>query len=497
MPEIDDVTPHQIRIPAFGQADLSNSERKRIHLAASIQPHGALSSCASPSWWWFRQAPTRRLSSICPIESFGSSLRDLPGNLSDGSVPISIIPCTAFRSGFAAAPGAKRPSSIVCLHRPPEDGLVMDWNAPGRHLISLAIWSGHCRRSSVRPSKCLCCATRWRAGSTTHRLRPRDGLSLRREGPRRGGSRAPPAGPRAHLGNHYPASDIPQIARQLYERNRCGCWSMSTTLPVPLSAPVIPGRPAGPRHVALLPAQHVAHSCSISAEHGRARQPCAFADVGGKLWGLVACHHYEPRFVHFEVRAVCELLAEAIATRIAGLRASPGGGAVRPTPRAAHDRGDDARGRLAGRAVRQPHRAAGAGSSASGAALLFGGGILTTGDVPGTPQLRDIGKWLDDKARAEVFADPGLGAVEPRFAPLISRGERPRFQCPCSACLASVLVLVPCGAGADGKLGGDPLKPVLFGENSAELSPRRSFPDGLLSRERRRRGPAPISPPYR
>ena len=41
--------------------------------------------------------------------------------------------------------------------------------------------------------------------------------------------------------------------------------------------------------------------------------------VGGKLWGLVACHHYEPRFIHFELRAVCELLAEAIATRIAAL----------------------------------------------------------------------------------------------------------------------------------------------------------------------------------
>ena len=28
--------------PAFGQADLSNCEREQIHLAGSIQPHGAL-----------------------------------------------------------------------------------------------------------------------------------------------------------------------------------------------------------------------------------------------------------------------------------------------------------------------------------------------------------------------------------------------------------------------------------------------------------------------
>ena len=23
--------------------------------------------------------------------------------------------------------------------------------------------------------------------------------------------------------------------------------------------------------------------------------------VGGRLWGLVSCHHYVPRFVHYEV----------------------------------------------------------------------------------------------------------------------------------------------------------------------------------------------------
>lgn len=28
--------------PAFGRADLSNCEREQIHLAGSIQPHGAL-----------------------------------------------------------------------------------------------------------------------------------------------------------------------------------------------------------------------------------------------------------------------------------------------------------------------------------------------------------------------------------------------------------------------------------------------------------------------
>ena len=41
--------------------------------------------------------------------------------------------------------------------------------------------------------------------------------------------------------------------------------------------------------------------------------------VGGRLWGLISCHHYAPRFVHYEMRAVCELVAETVATRIAAL----------------------------------------------------------------------------------------------------------------------------------------------------------------------------------
>ena len=41
--------------------------------------------------------------------------------------------------------------------------------------------------------------------------------------------------------------------------------------------------------------------------------------VGGKLWGLVACHHYVPRNIPFESRAACELLVEAVSTRIAAL----------------------------------------------------------------------------------------------------------------------------------------------------------------------------------
>jgi len=51
-------------------------------------------------------------------------------------------------------------------------------------------------------------------------IRPGDGLPLRRYGHGEVFSETRKQDLEAFLGNRYPASDIPQIARRLYERNR-------------------------------------------------------------------------------------------------------------------------------------------------------------------------------------------------------------------------------------------------------------------------------------
>ncbi|WP_431204542.1 GAF domain-containing protein [Bradyrhizobium betae] len=124
----------------------------------------------------------------------------------------------------------------------------------------------------------------------------------------------------AYLGNRYPATDIPQMARRLYERTRVRVLVDVNYQPVPLQPRLSPItgrdldmslcflRSMSPIHLQYLKNMGVGATLVISLV------------VGGKLWGLVACHHYEPRFIHFELRAVCELLAEAIATRIAAAR---------------------------------------------------------------------------------------------------------------------------------------------------------------------------------
>jgi PAS domain-containing protein len=197
--------------------------------------------------------------------------------------------------------------------------------------------------------------------------------------------------------------------------------------------------------------------------------------VGGRLWGLVSCHHYAPRTLQFEMRAMCELLAEVIGTRIAALESFLQGQSELSVRRLeqrmveAIAREGDWRGALfdSAQSLLLP-------LGASGAALLYEGQALTVGDAPGTEEIRAIGKWIEGKKPNGVFATSSLGLEEPSFASL--------------AGVASGVVAAPVSGEAGEMLiwfrnervrtvtwGGDPFKPPSLGDDPSELSPRRSF----------------------
>ena len=108
----------------------------------------------------------------------------------------------------------------------------------------------------------------------------------------------------------------PQVARRLYEINRVRVVADAAYAPVPLEPRLNPLtgteldmslcvlRSVSPIHALYMRNMGVAASlvCSIV--------------VGGRLWGLLACHHDTPRRVPVAVRAACDLLSEALATRI-------------------------------------------------------------------------------------------------------------------------------------------------------------------------------------
>lgn len=121
----------------------------------------------------------------------------------------------------------------------------------------------------------------------------------------------------AFLGLHYPASDIPPQARALYETNWIRTIPDVAYAPVPIVPPFDAGsgepldltlsvlRSVSPVHLEYLTNMGVHASMSISLLHD------------GRLWGLVACHHYAgPHPVPFGTRAAAEFLGSVLSLRL-------------------------------------------------------------------------------------------------------------------------------------------------------------------------------------
>ncbi len=115
-----------------------------------------------------------------------------------------------------------------------------------------------------------------------------------------------------YLGLHYPASDIPEPARQLFTRNWLRLIPDVNYQPVeltpshdsvnndPLDLSLSVLRSASPCHLEYLKNMGVAASMTISLVKDK------------KLWGLIACHHQSIKFVPYELRTICEFLGQVL-----------------------------------------------------------------------------------------------------------------------------------------------------------------------------------------
>lgn len=120
-----------------------------------------------------------------------------------------------------------------------------------------------------------------------------------------------------YLGLRFPEGDIPANARRLYlaKRQRIIADARAPTVPVlgvrdgmTLDLAGSELRAVHPTHLEYLANMGVAASFSVSIV------------VEGRLWGLVACHHFAPRRLGFVARRACEMLATIASLQIGNLR---------------------------------------------------------------------------------------------------------------------------------------------------------------------------------
>jgi chemotaxis family two-component system sensor kinase Cph1 len=111
--------------------------------------------------------------------------------------------------------------------------------------------------------------------------------------------------------HHFPASDIPNQARELYRKSWVRIIPDVAAVSVPLSAGALDMsycllRSVSPVHIDYLRNMGVGASMSLSILKG------------DRLWGLIACHHSSAKSVASDVRAACELIAHLMSVQIDG-----------------------------------------------------------------------------------------------------------------------------------------------------------------------------------
>jgi light-regulated signal transduction histidine kinase (bacteriophytochrome) len=222
------------------------------------------------------------------------------------------------------------------------------------------------------------------------------------------------AGYPSYLGMCFPASDIPAQARALYCANRIRVIENANYQPSPL----VPGhnpltgapldlsysalRSVSPVHLQYMRNMGTPASMSISIV------------VRGKLWGLVSCHHAEPRPVDYQIRTACELLGSVVSLQIEareahadthkrlGLRQQ-----VVQLLSAMADRDSVTEGLLA-----VPQTFLGF-AAASGAAIVSEGRCDVLGEAPPRATIEALVQWLGRDGAEDVFHTNNAGRDVP------------------------------------------------------------------------------------
>lgn len=474
--------------PAFGEADLTNCERELIHLAGCIQPHGVLLALQEPQLH-ILQASVNALSllGLSADSLLGQPLGRLGGDVAERV------------AALAAAGGLAEPVPLSArlqvhgqtagfegtLHRIPGGALLVEIEPvlpalPGAATVDIAgpqllehLGESVQRLSAASTLGTLC-------DTVVRRFRDMLGydrvMVYKFDPDGHGKIIAEARDPRLDslLGHHYPATDIPQRARTLYLRNRLRVLVDVHSDAAALLPRQLPGsgdeldmslchlRSMSPLHLQYLKNMGVTATLVVSLVRE------------GRLWGLIACHHYAPRNLRFAVRAAADLLAEVISTRISAIE-NYAHAQVAIQVRRLEQRLVEAtstEGDWAMALFRNPHTLL-QPLDATGAALFHNGEILTSGEVPSTPELRALVKWVHEQPSDGPFSCSSVGQSNPALESLTPTASGV-LAVRLSASRPDYLMWLRKEQLLSVTWAGDPTKPVV-NNNPLELSPRRSF----------------------
>jgi two-component system, chemotaxis family, sensor kinase Cph1 len=276
------------------------------------------------------------------------------------------------------------------------------------------------------------------------------------------------------LGLHYPATDIPKPSRDLFLKQGVRIIQDVSYIPSPIRPELSPIndqpldlsrselRGVSPIHIEYLKNMKVGASLTAAIV------------LNGKLWGLLACHHYTAKFVNYHQRQSVKLLTQVLTNRLATISSN----IFKEESGKAREIREQVLQRLRemndiGNALTTDKPTLTEVVGSSGAALFYKGELTLIGKTPSNEEVRELINWLIANGK-KFFQTRSLEKLVPAAANYRDK--------------ASGLLAVKIGEGKDNFLlwfrgetaqtvdwGGKPQKQETTKDGMQVLHPRKSF----------------------
>ncbi len=217
-----------------------------------------------------------------------------------------------------------------------------------------------------------------------------------------------------YLGLHYPESDIPKPARKLFASN----WIRLIPDTHADSAEIFPiHHPVTQQPVDLTNSSlRSASSCHIEYLHNMGVGASLTISLikGGKLWGLIACHHQTPKYVSYELRKACEFLGRVIFSEISAREETEDYDIhmkLTYVQSALIEYMSQEENFIDGLVKHKPNLLD--LTNAQGAAVCFGGNYTLIGETPKEEDLNLLVQWLKNNVEGEIFYTDSLPRIYP------------------------------------------------------------------------------------
>jgi len=467
----------------FGEADLTTCDREPIHIPGSIQPHGVL-LVIDRQYQIVEQVAgdIARLLGRTAASILNQSVDSLLDEEASNFIRTQLAAPTSFVAPIVRLGVRSRfPQATLDLTLHATDRTAMLEFEPSNRTTTLAgdpiaqlkTLVSAIQRTTTLDECCSAAALTMRSATgfdraMVYQFLPDDSGVVVAE--------SAAAGLGSFLGLHYPASDIPKQARELYRRNWLRAISDIDYVPAPLYPQTNPRtrQPIDMSHCGL-------RSVSpIHLQYLRNMGVCASLSASiicqDKLWGMLVLHHYSPRCLSADIRVACETFAQILSlhveTRVQAQVTQLRADSRRILDKLVNDLTDtpDIGGTLACEDLLSY-------VGATGAVVYFEGRLHPIGDTPAAADMLTTIDWLN-RVNRPVFATHHLAAHYSQGARIVANA---------SGLLMVGLSRVPRDyvlwfrpeIGRTVRWAGEPSKTIVVDQHGERLTPRGSFAEWL------------------